>query len=184
MKIYAVYIFDVDNIIYQYHQLDEFNYFIRKNIKEFCMFISKIINDNTNINEAKLIEETNEFFKGNLYNKKFSDIGYVMITDNDYPKHLMIQLINEINFIYKNKNSNIDGLIRKYQNPEELDKIIKIKNEIDEAKKVAIMNIDKILIRGQNLDEIVEKTENLSKQSKDFYTQSKKLNKCCNIYLN
>jgi synaptobrevin family protein YKT6 len=38
-----------------------------------------------------------------------------------------------------------------------------------------------VLERGEKLDELVEKSNTLSQQSKLFYKQAKKTNSCCTI---
>ena len=56
-----------------------------------------------------------------------------------------------------------------------------IEAELSEIKTVMIDNIDKILKRGERLEDLVDRTQHLSDSSKKFYETSKKLNKCCTI---
>ena len=46
--------------------------------------------------------------------------------------------------------------------------------EIDVSK-----TIDNLLERGEKLDSLVERSDDLSKQSKMFYKQARKTNSCC-----
>lgn len=39
--------------------------------------------------------------------------------------------------------------------------------------------IESVLERGEKIDNLVERSEDLSRQSKVFYTQAKKTNSCC-----
>ena len=39
--------------------------------------------------------------------------------------------------------------------------------------------IDNLLERGEKLDSLVERSDDLSKQSKMFYKQARKTNSCC-----
>ena len=41
--------------------------------------------------------------------------------------------------------------------------------------------IDSVLERGTKLDSLVERSDDLSRQSKMFYKQAKKTNSCCVI---
>ena len=41
--------------------------------------------------------------------------------------------------------------------------------------------IDEILVRGERLDDLIDKTADLSAQSKQFYTVAKKHNSCCSL---
>jgi len=55
------------------------------------------------------------------------------------------------------------------------DKINNIKGEIDEAKQVMVKNIDKVLERGEKIEVLVDKTEELHSQSISFKSKSTKL---------
>lgn len=54
-----------------------------------------------------------------------------------------------------------------YSDPKN-DKINKIKNEIGQVKDIMIDNIEKILERGDKIDNLIVKTEGLEKQSSQF----------------
>ena len=53
--------------------------------------------------------------------------------------------------------------------PNEDNKINKIQNNIDDTTGLMRENIDKLLQRGDNIDNLRDKTEDLQKGSKDFY---------------
>ncbi len=55
-----------------------------------------------------------------------------------------------------------------------------LQEEVEETKVVLHNTIQSVLERGEKLDDLVEKSESLSAQSKLFYTQARKMNKCCN----
>jgi len=55
------------------------------------------------------------------------------------------------------------------------DKIAKVKGEIDDTKKVMISNIDKVLERGEKIEVLVDKTEDLEQQSQSFRKKGTKL---------
>jgi synaptobrevin family protein YKT6 len=56
---------------------------------------------------------------------------------------------------------------------------MKIQKDLDEIKEIMHKNIDEILKRGETLDQLVEKSEEMSASSVHFYKQSKKVNSCC-----
>jgi synaptobrevin family protein YKT6 len=66
------------------------------------------------------------------------------------------------------------------QDPTKADAMSRVQEEIDQTKIVMHNTIAAVLDRGEKLDDLVEKSENLSAQSKMFYTQARKMNKCCN----
>lgn len=72
--------------------------------------------------------------------------------------------------------------LTKYQNPKEADAMTKINNELDETKIILHNTITNILQRGEKLDNLVAKSEDLSMQSKVFYKTARKTNQCCQLY--
>ncbi len=76
---------------------------------------------------------------------------------------------------------NLDELILKYQDPANADKITKIQRNLDETRDVLHQTIDSVLQRGEKLEDLVERSGELSAQSKVFYAQAKKANSCCAV---
>lgn len=62
-------------------------------------------------------------------------------------------------------------LLTNYQNPEEVDNILKIQKELDETKIVLHKTIESVLARGEKIDDLVQKSDGLSSQSKMFYRE-------------
>ncbi|RTE79755.1 hypothetical protein BHE90_005780 [Fusarium euwallaceae] len=69
--------------------------------------------------------------------------------------------------------------LSKYQDPQQADSILKIQKELDETKIVLHKTIESVLQRGEKIDDLVAKSDDLSTQSKMFYQQAKKQNSCC-----
>nr|XP_043609378.1 putative vesicle-associated membrane protein 726 [Erigeron canadensis] len=59
--------------------------------------------------------------------------------------------------------------------PEEIDKIAKVKAQVDEVKGVMMDNIEKVLDRGEKIELLVDKTDNLRNQANDFKKQGTKM---------
>lgn len=72
--------------------------------------------------------------------------------------------------------------IVKYQDPTEADSIMKIQKELDSTKVVLHQTIESLLERGEKIDSLVAKSDNLSAQSKMFYTQVCCLSIQCKIW--
>jgi synaptobrevin family protein YKT6 len=71
--------------------------------------------------------------------------------------------------------------LSKYQDPREADALTKIQGDLDETKIILRNTIEAVLERGEKLDDLVTKSEDLSIQSKAFYKTAKKTNSCCNF---
>ena len=120
-------------------------------------------------------------------------LGCAIITDKDYPNRVVFTLINDVisTFIEQypfwkvydkhTECDTVEGLLNKYQEPEKIDPITKINQELAETKEIMVQNIDKVLARGEKIEVLMDKSKDLSNTSKTFYKKSKRLNRCCNI---
>ncbi|XP_019181477.1 PREDICTED: putative vesicle-associated membrane protein 726 [Ipomoea nil] len=59
--------------------------------------------------------------------------------------------------------------------PEEINKLAKVKAQVNEVKGVMMENIEKVLDRGDKIELLVDKTENLRSQAQDFKKQGTKI---------
>ncbi|EPY23913.1 synaptobrevin like protein YKT6 [Strigomonas culicis] len=76
----------------------------------------------------------------------------------------------------------LDDTLQRYQNPEEVDKILKIQKDIQETKTVMYNAIDQMLERGTTINDMVATSNDLSLASKTFYNQAKETNSgCCAV---
>jgi synaptobrevin family protein YKT6 len=69
--------------------------------------------------------------------------------------------------------------LSKFQDPAAGDKLTQIQKTLDEVKDVMHKNIDEVLQRGETLDSLMEKSDDLSATSVQFYKKAKKTNACC-----
>lgn len=118
----------------------------------------------------------------------FDPVCGVVMTDEDYPTlaahRLLRKVLDEFNSKYPRSAYNgfvagdpklsfpeLKDYIKKYQDPENADSTMKIQKELDETKIVLHKTIESVLERGVKIDDLVQKSEGLSAQSKMFYTQ-------------
>ncbi|KAG8817813.1 palmitoyltransferase [Serendipita sp. 401] len=118
----------------------------------------------------------------------------VVITDEEYPVRPAFSLLQKVidDFLtsvpkasYSNPSS-IDfpaarAYLAQYQDPKAADQIMRVQAELDETKIVLHKTIEGVLQRGENLDNLVERSNALSAQSKMFYKTAKQQNSCCVI---
>jgi synaptobrevin family protein YKT6 len=99
----------------------------------------------------------------------------------DYPSRVAFNLLNKIIEDYSSNPVAFDlkAFIEKFQNPHEADSILKVQKELDETKVILHKTIESVLDRGEKLDHLVAQSEQLSSQSKKFYTVAKKTNSSC-----
>lgn len=72
----------------------------------------------------------------------------------------------------------IEEFIRKYQDPRNVDQIIRIQEELDETKVMLHQTIEAVLARGEKLDDIVAQSKSLSDSSKMFFRTTKRVSVC------
>jgi synaptobrevin family protein YKT6 len=175
MKIYAILIYNATNqkIISEFN-LDEYNFLHRISIKEFLIFGSNLVYNQTNqTNQTNQIEIVSyKEYQINIYNKT-----WVLITDKDYSNRILTDLFNQLKINELNESNDLKKFISEdYYNK---DPLIKINTELDNTIIIVKKTIDSLLNRGIALDSLVEKSENLGLASKLFYKSAKNQNKCC-----
>jgi len=69
----------------------------------------------------------------------------------------------------------LKNLMDYYSHNPNADKINRIKGEVDEVKSVMVQNIEKVLERGERIELLVDKTENLSQNAFKFKKSSTQL---------
>eukprot|EP00823_Brevimastigomonas_motovehiculus_P005581 TRINITY_DN4155_c0_g1_i1.p1 TRINITY_DN4155_c0_g1~~TRINITY_DN4155_c0_g1_i1.p1 ORF type:complete len:267 (+),score=51.57 TRINITY_DN4155_c0_g1_i1:116-802(+) len=120
-----------------------------------------------------------------------SGLTYLCMTDQDFPRVMAFQFIDELKkkFIaqYGERanyaialafNADFQGVMQtcmdKYNNQKD-DKIQKVKAELGKAKEVVMDNIEKVLQRGEKIELLVNKTEDLQDRAYSFRSQSRQL---------
>jgi len=125
-----------------------------------------------------------------------SALAVTVVTDTEYPQRVVFSLIAELmqNFLQSGiewqglqrdseiKFPPLQESIRTYQNPAEADKLMKIESELDQVREIMHKNIDELLKRGETLDSLMAKSEDLSTVSYDFFKRAKRNNQCCKLY--
>lgn len=113
-------------------------------------------------------------------------VAGIIISDKEYPALVAHQLLSKVldEFLSKHPRTAYAGdcpsplaflelkeYIVKYQDPQQADSIMKIQKELDETKIVLHKTIESVLERGEKIDTLVEKSNDLSSQSKMFYAK-------------
>lgn len=124
------------------------------------------------------------------------NLGGVLIGDHEYPQRVAHTLLTKVLDDFTAKVpadqwstgtessiafTQLPAYLSKYQDPREADALTKMQNDLDETKIILKNTIEAVLERGEKLDDMVIKSENLSIQSKAFYKTAKKTNSCCSF---
>lgn len=73
------------------------------------------------------------------------------------------------------------NLLQRFQDPRQADQLTRIMNELEETKMVLHETIEKALERGTKIDNLIDKSNELSGSSKMFFKTAKKQNQCCSF---
>ena len=126
-------------------------------------------------------------------------ISATCITDNEYQEKAAFILLSNVILdfrdffsadpsVYEDAVTDLDGKIgypnlqdflKKWQDPSEADQMMKVEKELFEVKEVMHQNLNNLLKRGENLENLMEKSKDLNAVSVDFYKKAKKQNKNC-----
>jgi len=173
--------------------LTSYGYFQRQGVKEMLTFFSKTFTKRTELGQRQSI--THESYVVHCYVRS-DGLGGTVTTDLEYPARvafvLLTQLLDEFSTAVGDtwKTATVpesisfppmEEYLEKYQDPASADKVTKIQKDLDETTQILHKTIDSVLERGVKLDNLVERSDDLSRQSKMFYKQAKKTNSCCVI---
>lgn len=121
----------------------------------------------------------------------------VVITDDKYSERIAFNLIDrsmtryesnpkswdwsatDYDRVYGEMSDDLKDLIVKYQDPDKIDSLSYCKNEIEKTKVKLYKSVDLILERGEKIEDLADKSADLSIRSKSFAKKAKKLNSWC-----
>mmetsp|Transcript_18567 Transcript_18567/g.40430 ORF Transcript_18567/g.40430 Transcript_18567/m.40430 type:complete len:201 (+) Transcript_18567:109-711(+) len=174
-------------------ELSSFGFFQRPTIKEMLGFLTRTFMKRTEPGQRQSI--THENYVVHCY-RRSDGLGGTVTTDLEYPSRVAFVLLTQFLDEFTNSVGDtwkscttpesmsfpaMEEYLQKYQDPSAADKITKIQNDLDETTQILHKTIDSVLERGVKLDNLVERSNDLSAQSKMFYKQAKKTNSCCVI---
>eukprot|EP01136_Pigoraptor_vietnamica_P013750 Opistho-1_new@55135 len=153
-------------------------------------FFSKTVAERTAPGMRQSVEEQNYVFHAHM---RHDNLCGIIICDKEYPQRVAFSLITKsIEDLCKAHSKDVytkttvplsfpllQQHLTKYQNPQEADALSKVQKDLDETKIILHKTIEGVLDRGEKLENIVERTNDLSAQSKLFYKNAAKTNSCC-----
>lgn len=178
-------------IISQVFDVAEFNFFQRSSVRQFLTAFTRIFVKRTTPGKRLAVEhEGHVVHTWTLTN----DLSGCVICDKEYPSRVAFSLIRKMLDEFMKEHKDTDWAVMKenavqftplseaivsYQDPKNVDKLTKIQQELNETTEIMHQTIDKVLERGVKLDDLVDRSADLSNQSRMFYKTAKKHNSCC-----
>lgn len=179
------------NILKDVNDVSQFPFFQRSGVAEFLKFTSQIIAERTQLGQRQSVKEKEYMCHASIREER---MGVIVIADHEYPRRVVFNLMSKIcdDFMSKvpmkdwqggpNVRIQYDELpqfLTKFQDPREADAMTKVQSDLDETKIILHQTMESLLNRGEKLDDLVSKSDQLSLQSKTFYKQAKKTNSWC-----
>ncbi|GAB5371201.1 hypothetical protein AAMO2058_001559000 [Amorphochlora amoebiformis] len=180
-------------MICQVQDMSSFSYFSRGKAREFLMFGCRTTCERTPVGQRVTVNSGYKDFVAHSLVRP-DGLAAVAVTDEEYPKKIAYQLLylalKDTDLKLKGKWKKVtkeskvsppflEKYLKQYQEPSKVDKQGQVLKEIDELKYQLCNNLTLLLDRGEKLDDLVFKSEDMSETAKEFYVYSKKHNQCC-----
>jgi synaptobrevin family protein YKT6 len=161
-------------------------------VKEMMTFLDKTVCKRTPLGQRQSVNEKEYYV--HVYMRADGLCG-CFNCDQEYPPRVAFSVLSKVledfdtaNPKWKTEKRNeaiewapLDAAVQRYQDPSNADQIMKIQKNLDETRDVLHNTIETVLARGEKLEDLVERSSELSAQSKLFYTQAKRTNSCCAV---
>jgi len=199
MKIVSLMLFrfvegQVPILLFSYFDLATYSWWQHNAVRELCTFVGREVIQRSHPGDMQCVAHKEHICHSRITNK---NLAVTVLTDQEYPKRVAFDFIKkalelflkdvpEPKWINETKDQtlkipSLEGLVTQYQNPVEADKILKIQTGIDETKNILLKSIDQMLERGERLEDLAQRSNDLSFQSKAFLGEANKMNRCCTI---
>lgn len=177
--------------------VSSFGYFQRGSAREFIIFLARTVAKRVALGAKTQITDNGHVVYAYATLDGVVAIG---VSDIEYNSRvaftLLTELVPQFQQTFRGKFESIETrqddflpwpvlevTLEKYQNPEEVDKILRIKRDIEDTKVIMYNAIDQIIERGQKIDDLVAQSEDLGIASKTFYNQAKQTNSGCCVMM-
>jgi len=174
------------------YDLSSFGFFKRGTVKELINFFMRQVIQRTLPGEKNVVDQgdyvCHAFVAG-------EGLCSAVVSDKEYPTRVGLSLAALVLQEFKSAHPSekwareqndmalstpaIAELLVAYQKPDEADNISKIQHNLDDIKVILHQSMDDLLKRGEKIENIIERSEDLSQSSKQFLWQAKKGNECC-----
>lgn len=157
--------------------LSSFGYFQKTSAEDFLKFTGKTIIERMEGTSRLTVKENIYLCHAYL---RSDNLAVTVISDEDYPERaahtITLKILDEFPQV------NCEAYLRRFQDPKEADSMMKLQTELEDTKDILKTTIENLLKRGEKLDDLVAKSDDLSAQSKLFYKTARKTNRCCVLF--
>lgn len=176
-------------------ELSSFSYFQRSSVTEMFTFFARTFANNQNLAVGARTSVKQQGFQCHMYISP-SGVTAVCYADDEYPARVAFGYLSKLcedfaqatggqypsateDECVRTFQAQHMKLITQFQDPSQADQLTRIMNELEQTKLVLHETIEAALERGQKIDDLIVKSNDLSGSSKMFYKTAKKQNQCC-----
>lgn len=173
--------------------LKSFSFLQRGTVKEFCVFVARTSAGQSQPGTRCSVSQ--DQFVAHCYHLADGLVA-TAITDAEYPPRAAFFTLKEAVSAFRQthgeawkaagtpkdrefKVSALKSLLTERQDPRAFDPLIRAATATDDVIEVMNDNLQLALSRGEQLDELVGRSEDLSRRAKLFYKESKGKRCCC-----
>ncbi|GIX73689.1 synaptobrevin homolog YKT6 [Caerostris extrusa] len=163
-----------------------FGFFQKKSAREFMRFSSLMLVGRTEPDTKISVREQTYVCHAFVQSNR---LAAAAVTDDEYPPNVvhicLSQLLSDFESylpprIWKRAEDTVEFpginvIFEKYSSPKNLDLVTTTQGQIDETKIILHQTLESILQRGEKLDELVNKADDLSLQAKTFYKSAREV---------
>ncbi len=169
-----------------------FGFIQRGSVREYMLFFARTIAERTARGVRMTVEE-NDYVVHCFCS--LGGLAALIVADREYPVRVAFALIARIledfardvprdTWLVATERIEwppLRGFVQQYQDPAAADPIMRVQRELDETKVVLHRTMESLMQRGERLDDLVARSEELSIQSKTFFKTAERNNACCVI---
>jgi len=179
-------------------ELSSFSYFQRSSVAEMFTFFARTFANNKNLAVGARTSVKQQGYLCHMYLSPFG-VTAVCFADEEYPARVAFGYLSKLcedfsqasgGVMSTSTEDNCMGglfqgqhtqLLVQFQDPSQADQLTRIMHELEQTKLVLHETIEAALERGQKIDDLIVKSNDLSGSSKMFYKTAKKQNQCCSF---
>ena len=186
---------DSPTILAKAYRLPRIGMLKKKAIKDMCKFLGRTMPSATQPSTRSSF--SHEEYMAHVYHRS-DGIICTAITDAEYPSRILFPLLRRTIEIFcerfgeewkspslkKDKGfrfRELDDMIVDYQDPNRHDAVARAMEATERTIQNLTQSIQQVMVRGESIDRLAAKSEDMSKAAAVFYKDSKKVKRCCII---
>lgn len=184
-------------ILQEEFNLESFGYFERRGVQPLLVFSARTVTERTALGMRQTVEaDQNVNAMVHVYVRS-DGLASVIVSDGEYPQRVAHTLLSKVMDDFTNsyppatwsgmaeqtaKMASLSETLKKYQNPQEADALMRLQKDLDDTKDILKNTLVNVLERGEKIDDLVARSNDLSFEAKAFYKTARKTNRCCTYF--